>query len=278
MSKILKTRPLVDPALAEFVYTISMTASMAQKRHLPEKFFNVIKTERAAKKFSRTASTDQKKEFLEYMGYSSFFIISNVDNVWSKTCRDVLDKYEHPKGKIDWQRVIKEGVLVTSDKELVRIFSLLSSATASKLYRLEQELFRAKSATQKWSNKLELEEHSKIEKQELSTKDFLRYGDVFMEQFIMCDNFLEIGPEELLILFLLYQNKSTFVPHLQIKDHSKWLIPANKITSVECKLLEQIMIRQGFDYRKKEFMITSRGIRTVNQFRERVLKNFNFSA
>lgn len=276
LGKILKTRPLVDPALSEFIYTVAMTAPVSIKRRLPLNYFKAVLTEKAAKRFSITSSTDQKKEFLEYMGFRHFSVVTNIENIWNTGFKELLKSYDKGTISATVKEIVEAGIYITSDKELVHIFTRMSHNIATQLYRMEQEVVRIKKAQAKWSSQLGAVEIGESESEKESSQKFIKMTICVINDFVNADKYLEVGAYEVAVLNLLYVNQNSYISHDEITKQNVGLIPLNKATQVERKLLELSMIQPHVDWRKKEFTITSRGIRTVHQFRDRVLKSFNF--
>lgn len=276
LTKILKTRPIIDPALSEFIYTVAMTAPLPIKRRLPLKYFNSILTEKAARRFSIRSSMDQKKEFLEYMGFRHFSVFANVENYWNTGFKDLLKKYDKSGGNPSVKEISEDCLYVTSDKELVHVFTRMSHALSTKLYRMEQELLRVKKAEIKWTSTLESDDLKESEIEKKRSQSFIKMTTSIVKDFVNASDYLEVGSYEVAVLNLLYVNQDAYLSRDEIMDDNAGIIPLNQTTAVENKLIELSLIQPHVDYRKKEYTITSRGIRTVHQFRDRVLKSFNF--
>lgn len=278
LNKVLKLRRLQDPGLAEFVYTIISTSSLAELRQLPEKFFSKTRTEKAAKRFSVYASEDQKVEFLNYLGYKRVLIVSNISSVWNQNMKSVLDKFEEKQKTRNLDDIFNDGLYVTSDKETVLSLTQLGSYINTKVYRQQMELMRSTNGKPTWSAKLDnprADEFEDIQKGIQFMAEILYSG---IDDLVLSELYFDLQPLELKILLFYFLNKKKYVSHDSVAMELRVFAAKASARSIIRKLLEGLYVQAHFDVKKKECTITARGMRTILSFLERSFANFKPAA
>jgi hypothetical protein len=278
LAKLSKVKRFQDPGLAEFIYTVAATAPLSAKRHLPEKFYNKIKTEGAAKKFARTATDDQKKEFLSYFGFKTITLLSNHDSIWNPDLQSILRKYEADKKTTTLAEIINENIYLVSDKKTFDMLSRHADFIDTPLYKMHMEMLRVQKGQSGWGSRLESEDNELAKKKELAIVDYLKVMYSGVEDLLLCDRYFEISPIEFKALLFLFFHKNEYVDYDTIQKELHGFVSIKEARPIIRELLEGLYIQQHSDVRKKEFTITAKGVRSVMNFATRSITKLNNAA
>ena len=275
MTKIARIKKLQDPGLSEFVYTVAATAPLSAKRHLPERFFKKVRTAKGAKRFARTASDDQKKEFLSYFGFRSLTIISNHDSIWNPDLQSILRKYEADKKASTLAEILNEHIYLMSDKKTFDILSRHADFIDTPLYKMHMEMIRSNKGQIGWNTKLESNNDDFAKKKDEAILDYLKIMYSGFEDLLLCDRYFEINPIEFKALLFLFFNKTSYVSYEAIQKELHGFAALSETRPILRELLEGLYIQQHFDVRKKEYIITAKGVRAVMDFAGRSIAKLN---
>lgn len=270
----MRTKFLQEPGLSELVYTVAMTSPISLKRNLPEKYFEATKTAKGARRFAATSSFDQKKEYLECLGYKFMCVVSSVPNIWKPETAAILKKIEKAQGNFD--ECFERGLYISSDTKLITALEERSSFSSSRAYIMGLELLRSKKGQPGWPVKLNRPEIDEFYKKEASF-------DLYVKSMLAVDEAIDsdVSSYDLnvvgnRILLYLYLNRRKYIPYEQIVSRFVNKCPRGQITNSKRKLLEHLLIQKHLDTRRKDYTITARGIMAVNQILQNVRESFNF--
>ncbi len=278
MNKLTKVKKLQDPGLAEFVFTVAATAPMADKRHLPERFFKKIRTEAGAKKFARMATDEQKKEFLGLMGYRTVTLICKDDSVFSPHLKGVMDQYEETKTPTSLGDQINESTYMISDKRLFERISHLSDIVASPAYKRHMEMLRLKKGQPGWKPRLDNEDAEVLQKREEEIMTYLKIIYSGIDDLLNCQLFCEINPIEFKALLYLFFKKGEYVSYDTLMVEMRGFVNVKATRQIIKELLEGMYVQMHYDPKVQAYSITSRGINTVIAFCERASSSFKLLA
>jgi hypothetical protein len=270
----MRTKFLQEPGLSELVYTVAMTSPISLKRNLPEKYFEATKTSKGARKFAATSSFDQKKEYLECLGYKFMCVISSIPNIWKPETSEMLKRMEKDQGSVE--ECYEKGVYISSDKKLIAALEQRSSFTSSRAYVMGLELLRSKKGQSSWSVKLNRPEIEEVYRKEARCNFFAKAVLAIDEGMDSDEMSCGLQATENRLLLYLYLHRKIYLPDDKIV--SKLIKKSSKaqISNSKRKLLEELLIQRHADSRRKEYTITARGIIAVNQLLQYITESFNY--
>lgn len=144
---------VTDPILNDFLYTVLYNATYSEKRGLPKKYLKVATNQRSAKKFIENSTDEDKKVILSHLGYRFFwtFIKEDFD---LNGLRGIVSDFEKDNKGAALKKIIESGLIVTSDKEFVRLLSFTARGTHHSSYFLDMEYKRQGFNIQKWKRRI----------------------------------------------------------------------------------------------------------------------------
>lgn len=271
----IKTKHLQEPGFSELVYTIAMAAPISVRRRLPERLFMATKSAKTARRFAATSSSEQKKEFLSYLGLKSWFVISNVDSIWATEFKELLKGVQKEQGSYD--AMPENGIYVTSDKKLVTLMESMASFSISPAYRMSLELLRSQRKQSGWPTKLNKSEIDEVHEREAEYTSFAKMALAIEWALHGGELSYKLRPLELKMLLYLFLKKNSYVDHKDLVARFTGEIPKPEISNGERKLIEGLFIQHHADWRRNEYTITARGILFVSEILNHAAKLFNFN-
>jgi hypothetical protein len=271
----LKDSPTGEAGINELVYSLILCMSEDERRGLPEYLRKKINTEKKAASFAYKSSTDQKRDFLSHLGVGFFWTFAAVNKLTTPEYLAVLKEFKKDSLNSSIKEMINKGVYITSDKNHVWLLSRMSQSTQTGTYAKNLELHTIGKYVRKWSIKLKSKEQSETDEMIESVGVVNKLILSTINQYRYTEN-LNITKEELKMLLYLDANKFSYISHSKLASVFLGSISGKKLSISEKDLLKKMMIQKHVDWRKNEFTITKLGIRTIHQFRDRVLQSFNF--
>lgn len=270
----MKRKFLQEPGLSELVYTVAMTSPVSARRLLPTNLFHATKTAKMAKKFAATSSSEEKKQFLGYLGFKTLTIVSNVKNIWETEFREILTKFENGQG--DLEEAAEKGLYITSDKKLITMLESMAGITGSRAYIMGLELFRTKIGDRGWPKKLNRPEVDEVYKKEAQYEFFVK-AVLAIDDTILSDQLpSKVNAVQLRILLYLFLKRNAYVSHDEFIQRFTRIVTKADISNSERKLLESLLIQRHLDIKKHEYTITARGILMVSEILHTVVNTYNF--
>lgn len=272
----LKQPPVQEKGLNELIYTLAYCLTDDQKSVLPYAYLDQIRTAKKARRFANKSSTDQKREFLSYLGLSSFFVIANLENQTASNLKEVLTEYKKGSQVGALKKLAEDGVFVSSDKEFVYLLGMLSQSITTPTYSMNLELMRVGYHLRRWPKKMKSELDEESEDLKISA-DVIAKLILFSEiNFDFTEIISGVLKNEMKLLYFMYFKKGQYLSLEEMKNYFLGNMPGTKIAVSLRRLIDSQMMRKNTDWEHKEYTITKLGIRTVHEFRDRVLKSFNF--
>jgi len=268
----LNSPTIQETGLNEVLYTAIMEMSLDQKKGIPDKFKKHLNTAKRAQNFIQKSSTDQKREVLQYLEYCSFMVISPAGSTGIRRFEKVFKEYKSGNVLEGLKQAARTGVLVIADREFSYLLGKMSQSMISGTYAKNHELIRVGNVINKWPKKIKHEDEDYDYLSNAMAKTILWSG-ICLEQ---SESSIGLSSDIIKMLSFLYIKKDTYVNREEISNYFVGLIVEKRIISNIKYLSDNFYIQKHFDWRKKEYTITKLGIRTVHQFRDRVLKSFNF--
>lgn len=264
---------LQERGLKDVVFTAMMGVSDSQKQKLPDRLKKHFKTANVARRFVTKSTFEDKRELLQYLELKTFLVVCPEGIGGVNKFLDVYGKFKERNVSDGLYHAAKNMVYVTDDKQFAYVLGNMAQSITSIPYEQHLELQRVGSIFKKWSRKLP---HSEDE-------NFDYYSQVIAKtilwsgmQFEKTEAAIGLSSHLLKVLYFFYSNRTKYAPVEDIIYYFNGFVSKTKVASAIKELLRLSMIQKTFDWRKKEYTITKVGIRTVHQFRDRVLKSFNF--
>lgn len=207
--KINSTRTIVDPIFNDFLYTILYNSSYAEKRGLPGKYLRAASDQALLKQFIISADDEDKKVILTHFGYRFFWGFIRED-FKHRTFASLLEKYDEGKSTSFLKEILDNGFFVTSDKEVHRLLSLVSSAIHDKSFFIDMEFKRQGYHIKNWKKRLILQRDMLIRELEESA---LELSKVILRSNIIIDSMptrFGISSAQAKILLLLYKDPNLY--------------------------------------------------------------------
>jgi len=266
--------PMVqEKGLNEATYTAIMAMSQDEKNSLPDRLRNHIKTAKKAQNFVIKSSTDQKRELFEYLDYCFYSVIAPAGATGIRRFNQVFEEYRNGNVLNGLFEAAKTGIFVTGDKEFSFLLGKMSQSMTTAPYAQNLELIRAGNILKKWPTTLN---HDDLDEYDFAADlmaKIILWAAINFEQ---SESAIGVLPEMNKMLFFMYINRNKYIKKETMVAYFNGLIGGQKALAAIKFLVDKKFIQKHVDWRQKEYTITKLGIRTVHQFRDRVLKSFNF--
>lgn len=264
---------LQERGLKDVVYTGMMGMSQDQKSKLPPRLKKHFKSPGAAKRFVEKSTFEQKREMLQHFEISSFLVLCPNGYMGVKKFLEVYGEFDNKLKADGLKKAAESGIYVTSDTEFEYTLGNLAQNLTSIPYQKHLELQRVGSAFKKWSRKVNSTAEDDVEYFAQVIAKTMLWATMFFEK---SDSVVNLDVHILKLLFYFYSTRTKYNSIDDVEYFFEGFLSKTKIREGLKKLIELNMIQKTFDWRKKEYTITKVGIRTVNQFRDRVFKSYNF--
>lgn len=271
-----REEPIGESGINELVYSLILAMPEDKRRELPEYLRRKINTEKRAGNFAFRSSTDQKRDLLSHLGVEFFWVFVDVNKTTTQEYLTLLKEFKKDNPITGLKTMVEKGVYVTSDKNHVWLLGRMAQSVQTGIYSKNLELVTIGKHIRKWPKKLPSEDQDEVDDMVASVATINKLISGAINEYRYAESALNITQEELRILLYLDAYKSQYVARSRLSNIFLGSISAKKLGVCEKDLLEKRMIQKPIDWRKKEYTITKIGIRTVHQFRDRVLKSFNF--
>lgn len=271
--KVLKSPIVQEKGLNEVLYTAIMGMTQDQKNYLPDRLKRHIKTSKRAQNFVAKSSLDLKREFLQYLEYSCYVVICPAGATGARKFKQIFEEFANGNIQNGLIEAAKNGVFVTGDKEFSFLLGRLAQGMTTSAYAQNLELMRAGSLLKKWPKRLTQNEDDDYPTTADLLAKIILWSSINMERSELA---VGLSSDQLKVLIFMYINRQGYIKKETIVTYFSSLISGLKMTSTMKFLAENQLIQKHVDWRKKEYTITKLGIQTVHQFRDRVLKSFNF--
>ncbi len=265
----------INLSLSEFVYTVSRQMPVSVKRHLPERYYRKILTDKAAKKFAATASFEQKKELLCYLGVEYFTVFADTRSMASEDIRDALKNHEgvEETPATTLKKMAEKNLFISGSRSFC--FQLLhhSMITDKPVYRKALEVVRSSYHMAKWGSKLNNPVYRQTVDEAKSLQAFSSFMLQILKANLFCKSLTEVDSLTLMMLMFLHENGG-YVSRENITSEFSF---SNRQAGVSIKKCLELMYIQKHPLKSKcEYMITSRGVLAVNSFIGKVAKSLDF--
>lgn len=264
---------ITDPAFNEYLYSVLFNAAFEDCEKLPPKYHKLIKSEKSAKRFINNSGWDEKMLVLSYLGVNSFYIIDER-SINSPSLKKVVSGFKENQKSMSLSEVVKSGLYISSNKQLIGVLTLMAQAINSNSYTYNMEYKRIGYSIKKWSNQLgkgEFEENTELNKYIVkalysSNSVFKRTQDLF-----------NIKPNEIQLLLYFYLHVDNYTAIAKVWDDNAAMLTKLEITNAIKILKGAAFIDQHPLNHKREYCITAKGIKVISDYKTIFAKTTNFN-
>lgn len=261
-----------ERGLNEATYTAIMVMGQDEKNSLPDRIKKHVNTAKKAQNFVNKSSLELKRELFEYLRYSIYFILAPVGIEGERKFLKAFEEYKNGDIQSGLREAAKSGIYVCSDREFSFLLGQMSQSMTTAPYAKNHELVRAGNVLKKWPVKLANNDDEYDTDAEAMVKIIL-WSEINFDE---TESAVGLSPESLRVLFFMYLGRRRYLSRESIGNFFTNQMGSPKMGAIIKFLSDKFFIQKHVDWRKKEYTITKLGIRTVHQFRDRVLKSFNF--
>lgn len=267
-----------ESSISEFVYSVIKAATTEQRLNLPESLRKKINTEKRAKAFAKSSTTDQKRRLLSYLDIGFFWTFVNIRGVTPKHYSEILKLFARDNKVGAIREMAQKGLCVTSDKEYFYQLTNMGESSKSDVYKKEIELVNIqKSAAiiRKWKNKMpSLREE---ENAELFSNEVANLIGVILSSYKSVKHYSGISNEDYLILNYFYQRRGKYIDAQEVEVKMSSDVMKRKIRPIVNRMAKNSYLMPHFDEREKKYSITKSGIQTIQKFRDKIMQLVNFN-
>lgn len=261
-----------EPTLNEVFYSAIMGMSLEEKKSLPDRLKKKVKNQSSAEKFSKSSSLDDKREFLSYIGISTFLMILPEGNFSIRKFDEVYKDYKSNNVIEGIRTASKTGIFVSSDRELCFYMGKMSQSFPQSPYTKNLELKNAGSIFRKWKTKIT----DSDPRYEEDSKSVVKIILSSLSSFNNAESDIGVTQEQLLVLLFFYSNRGMIITKETLQGHFQSEMASAKIRSIVKYLCDNLLIQKSFEVGANNYYITKLGIRRSQQFRDMVLKSSKF--
>lgn len=266
-----RNKSLQNPILNDFVYTVLYNSSYEQKRGLEGKFLKAAMNEKSAKAFASHSSTDEKNLILSHFGFEYFTVIAKRGLSLEKM-KDILTKFESNKKVSALKDLAEEGLIVTSDKEFLRLLGFTSQTIHHPTFFHNLEFLRQGYHIKKWAKR-------NLNQDDLSIRETDEMASFLANKFLVVHEKIEhsqalfgLSSNQLKILLYLYTKPHTYIPETELWDYFDSSMNTREFKTNLRALHRAYLIQPSVSERKKQYTISGAGTKKVNLFFDNVLK------
>jgi hypothetical protein len=262
------------PILNDFIYTLLYEAPYEAKRGLTGKYLKASMNGRAAKAFSVNSTREEKEYILAHFGLEFYYVI-HPKKVTIPKLKEILRKYQKDHKIAAMKDIAEEGIYVTGDEQFVHLLRLMAKSIHHPSFFLNLEFNRQGYHIQKWSKRNDNEVDLKDRETYTNDNKIMRLmlNSILEMEFVPGKSGLTI--KEMKVLIYLYTYKHLFVPEKDILDFFLGRVSKSDCKSAIMGLLNSQYIQRSA-LARKEYSITSYGIKQVANYRDTVLTSNNF--
>lgn len=255
-----------NPCLNEIVYSVLRSASRDDLLKLKGRFLKAAKSEKMAKLFAATASSDDKKTLLAEFGVRFFTILVNDDTVTVTDLKNILDKFEENQKGSALENLADHEIYVESDKTYIHLLGLMANTSNHPSYKLSLEFNRAGYHARKWTV-------SSKNKHDENVSGAMREADyvasLMLNSSLVVDRssvLFDITEAQLKILIYLYTKRHTHLTKEQVYEKFLGNFTIQMVSTALTKLKDRYFVDRHLTADPHQFTITSRGIGVVNRY------------
>ncbi len=267
-----------NTSLAQFTYTVAREAPISLRRFLPEKLYRAISDEKKAMKFASKSSLEEKREFFAYLGIQSFLIFADMKQGNVNDFRQLFKQFDpvEEKAASSIKKLGDSNIYVSSSKEFCYQLSYLAQLIDTAAYARSMELMRTSYHVKGLDNKLNSPEHKEALDEKETATALVRYMYGVLWATDMCQEVTGVDAATIRVLMYFYLNRQIYLTKEKIIASFAGSMSNRQVTLSVRTLLNSMQIQKHSVAANKSYTITGRGILVVNQFRDKVIKSFDF--
>lgn len=265
-----------NPALNEWVWNILYNITPEQKAKLSAPYLRILKSSVRSKSFAEFSTLDEKVRLFSELGYDNALVFFEDKAKSVNALKVVLEKFEKDRVAAASKDISHMKVFVSSDKQIRWLLSIMADTIHHKSYFLNLELNRVGHHLKSWKSQ-RIAPSTKELSESLDNVDLLvstLLNALFISDYV--DGFLGLRPLDLKILLYLYGFRHTYIEKQRIWDYFAGASSKQRITASMKRLYMHEFVRKHIDLSLWRYSVTAKGIDSVNQYMQRVIKQNNF--
>lgn len=267
----------IDTTLAEFTYTLLRQLPPSRLRLLPERLFKVTMTQQAAARFAAKSSDQDKRELFSCLGLETYTIIADLPRESVNDVRFIFKEYDiKEKPSLTIKKLADSNVFITGNKQHCELLGHLTQLLYSDAYPRQMELIRSSHHLRKFRSKIQSREHTESKEAQDLSDHFGKVMHGVLWAADVCEQTTSLDLQALRVLLYFYNHKQSCVSVETLITTFSGAITAQVIGKCRKRLSDALLIQRHSAQTKAEYTITGRGILIVNQFRDKVIKSFDF--
>lgn len=265
-----------NPALNEWVWNILYNITPEQKQKLSAPFLRILKSSVKAKSFAEFSTIDEKIRLFSELGYDNALVFFEDKAKSVNSLKVVLEKFEKDRQAAASKEISHMKVFVSSDKQIRWLLSIMADTIHHKSYFLNLELNRVGHHLKSWKSQ-RVAPSTKVLSDTLENVDIIvnvLLNALFIEDYVQ--GFLGIKALDLKILLYFYPLRHTYIEKPKVWDYFAGSMSKQLITASMKRLFASGFLTKHIDLSLGRYSISAKGIDTVNQYMQRVIKNSTF--
>ena len=250
-------------------------STQEQRSRLLPKYILMFRNERSTRAFCHNSSLEEKEYVLAMLGIKSYHVFCDV-SVKPKEISAILKQYKEGKSAAALRALAEKKIYIYSDKQIIDMMGKMSAGEQHPQYLFNVELRKTGYHIMKWSKKLNSGLQLESLAMEESVKVVMKYTLCVINTLDLCDSILQVGMNDMKILFYLYSKKHTFVQPKHLFDYFAGVLTKVAITHAIRRMKDEALIESSLIANKYEYTISGLGVDKVIRFVKYVVNIQNF--
>lgn len=265
-----------NPALNEWVWNILYNITPEQKQKLSAPFLRILKSSVRSKSFAEFSTIDEKIRLFSELGYDNAIVFFEDKAKSVNALKVVLEKFEKDRQAAASKDISHMKVFVSSDKQIRWLLSIMADTIHHKSYFLNLELNRVGHHLKSWKSQ-RVAPSTKELSESLDNVDLVvstLLNALFIEDYV--EGFLGIRALDLRVLLYLFPMRHIYVEKQKVWDFFAGATSKQRITASMKRMYSTGFLTKHIDLSLGRYCITAKGIDTVTQYMQRVIKQNGF--
>lgn len=265
-----------DPAFDEYVYTILYNATPADRDKLPLRFRKIMKSEKSVTRFITASSLETKINLLSYLGIKHGLFLVDDYSQSMKKLKDKLADIDKQKKAGLLQDISDNKLYVVTDREVIHRLTSLARLTHTESYLLNQQFQRVTYQVHNWSRKFNRTDGLDLPQIEADMSAVIKTVLQANMSIEFSTSIFGLSMNQIKVLLFLYLSREGYTPIEKLWDFFAIFLSKLKVTAAVKELFEERHIEKHGVSGNREYIITGKGIKMVNEFLNRVLQSNTF--
>ena len=265
----------VNPYLSEYIYDLLWNVTDEERKKISRKYWFILKSATRSRNFADFSTLEEKMRLCSELGieYALVFTKDKIAN--TESLKKVMSMYAEDKKAGAIKELSQLKVFVSTDRDLSFLLSLMSASIHQKTYYLNQQLNKLGYSLKNWDKNLVTPEGKELRETIDSTEliDKTLFNCALTIDFVK--NVLDIDPFDMKVILYLNTLRRTYIQREHVIGFFKDFNPKKIGTSLK-RLLVNGYISKYPEVKTFKYTITEKGIKTVSDFRQLVIKYNNF--